>query len=311
MRFPIKPMLAEPAVTPTGDRYPHHFDRDDWAFEIKWDGYRAIAVRGSGRPTIYSRPGRVVTSDWPEIAAMLPQNAVLDGEIIMVRNGQSSFNALQLAKRASKSDRIANLRYVVFDILQVDDNDIQHYEWSQRREILQTLLAGNDTVTMSFEAGSGREAWGLVQEHRLEGLIAKPRRSRYVQGNRGIWLKHKRNVIETFEVVGYTNGEGRNAGHFGALVLATRVGDRLVYSGKCGTGFDQRKLASVMLMLTSRATRQPSVDAQQRSIVEQHLGQRSVTWVKEGLRATVEFNDYTDQRIVRMASFRSLEEADA
>jgi bifunctional non-homologous end joining protein LigD len=281
--------------------------RDDYAYEIKWDGYRMIAVNDGKRTTLYSRPGRVITADWPEIAAAIPDNVILDGEIIMVRDGKSSFQALQNAKRMRPAARAEGLRYVAFDLLSCHDEDFTRRPLEERRMWLADSLTDNPLVTFSHAIDDGRDAWKQVLKYGLEGIIAKPLSSRYVQGNRGIWLKHKRNVVQVFEVIGYTSGEGTRYGLFGALVLGERINGKLRYAGKCGTGFDRPTTVATLEAMKAHVAKAPPVDPGQAVVVQQHLGARTITWLKPALKAKVEFNDWSDDRIVRMGSFKGME----
>jgi len=307
MRLPISPMLAQASASPADDWYPPDMLRDDYAYEIKWDGYRMIAVNDGKRTTLYSRPGRVITNDWPEIAAAIPPGVILDGEVIMIRDGKSSFQALQNAKRMRPAARAEGLRYVAFDILGCCDEDFTRKPLVDRRLWLGDSLSGNPIITLSHAIDDGRDAWKQVLAHGLEGIIAKPLSSRYVQGNRGIWLKHKRNVVQVFEVIGYTSGEGTRFGLFGALVLGERINGKLRYAGKCGTGFDRMATVQTLEAMQEHLAKAPPVDAGQAVVVRQHLGDRTITWLRPALKAKVEFNDWSDDRIVRMGSFKGLQ----
>ena len=307
MRLPISPMLAQASASPADDWYPPDMLRDDYAYEIKWDGYRMIAVNDGKRTTLYSRPGRVITNDWPEIAAAIPPGVILDGEVIMIRDGKSSFQALQNAKRMRPAARAEGLRYVAFDILGCCDEDFTRKPLVDRRLWLGDSLSGNPIITLSHAIDDGRDAWKQVLAHGLEGIIAKPLSSRYVQGNRGIWLKHKRNVVQVFDVIGWTSGDGHRKGAFGALVLGERINGKLRYAGKCGTGFDSRTVQDVLAQLLERHTTKPEVDPGQVAVIAQHIGNRTLVWCRTGLKARVEFNDWSDDRIVRMGSFKGLQ----
>lgn len=307
MKLPISPMLAQPAASPIEDHYPPDMLRDDYAFEVKWDGYRMVAVREGKRVTLYSRPGRVITADWPEIAAAVPDGVILDGEVIMVRDGKSSFQALQNAKKMRPEARAEGLRYVAFDLLAEHGTSIERWPLQDRRAALAGYLTENPLITFSHAIPDGRDAWKQVLAHGLEGLIAKPLRSGYVQGNRGIWLKHKRNVVQVFEVIGYTSGEGTRYGLFGALVLGERINGKLRYAGKCGTGFDRPTTVRTLQAMQGHLATVPPVDPGQAVIVQQHLGARTITWLKPALKAKVEFNDWSDDRIVRMGAFKGMQ----
>ena len=310
MRLPIKPMLAQASPSPSyGDDselvYPPRFDRDDVRFEVKWDGYRAIAVNDKHR-SIWSRPGRNITGDWPELVSTMPDIPfVMDGEIVMFGHKGHSFQALQNAKRSDRS----GLRFMAFDLLSLNGEDITSTPLVQRQDMLGNLLAGEDGPWFpSVSSTDGRAAWNIVLEHGLEGLISKPARSRYVQDNRGIWQKHKRNVRQVFEVIGMTSGDGHRSGAFGALVLGERIDGKVRYAGKCGTGFDRHAISEVLQTLAKADS--PSVGTAQQTIIRQRLAGRTVQWVKPGVHVLVEFNDWSDGRIVRMGAFKGFVEAD-
>jgi len=294
-------MLADPAATPDGESWPARFEDPNVDFEVKWDGYRAIIVVGR-TTSVWSRPGRNISGDWPELTATAPHTpCILDGEIVMVGpDGDPSFQALQNHKTYDRS----RLRFMAFDCIQFGDKDLTRRPLYERRAFLDEVLAEAGTPYLRSLPYPGKAAWGVVLERSLEGLISKPLNSTYVFGPRrtSIWQKHKRNVRQVFEVLGVTSGQGSRAGTFGAFVLGESINGELRYAGKCGTGLNRNSIAEV-LSTVSKADAPPVGKAQQ-VIVRQHLAGRTVQWVKPGVRILVEFNDFSDGRIVRMGSFK-------
>lgn len=316
MRLPIKPMLAQASAVPADGVWPHPFLRDDYSFEVKYDGNRTVATRDRDKVELWTREGHRVGYKYPDlcdaIRATAPPSCVLDGEIVVYEatggmNERTDFQRLQQLARLDREDRAESLVYMAFDLLEVDGQDIQREPLFERRKRLVDLeVAGQFDVATSMP--DGQKAWATALEVGYEGLIAKPLRSRYVQDNRGIWSKHKRNVRQQFEVIGLTSGEGSRAGVFGALILGEEIDGRIRYAGKCGTGFNGAAIATVLKAVAPGYSTEPTVDRVQAIRVAQHLGARKVSWIRPGTaKVLVEFNDWTADRIVRMGSFKGID----
>jgi bifunctional non-homologous end joining protein LigD len=239
----IKPMLALPGRLPENDT--------NWAFEIKWDGIRAILFVEGGRVRAQSRNDLDISASFPELAEIGEflgmTTCVLDGEVVALgEDGRPSFSRLQRrmhvanqreAHRRAVSDPVS---YVAFDLLYLDGHSLLALTYDERRARLDALhLSGSTfTTTESFRDVSGRDVLAATVQNGLEGVVAKRRDSPYRPGRRHPdWLKIK--FFRTQEVVigGWTEGRGERHGSLGALLLGVPDGGGLRYVGKVGTGF--------------------------------------------------------------------------
>jgi bifunctional non-homologous end joining protein LigD len=264
----VKPMLAVQGALPK--------DGASWAYEVKWDGARAIVYSEGGRVTVRSRNDRDVTTSFPELAdlgeflGMSP--VVLDGEIVALgEDGRPSFARLQNrlhigdpreARRRAGSDPIT---FVAFDLLYAEGRSLMNRSYDERRAQLESLhLAGaHFTTADSFRDVSGRDVLQATVANGLEGLVAKRRDSVYRPGRRvAEWVKVK--TLQTQDVVigGWTQGKGAREKSLGALLMGIPGSQGLHYAGKVGTGFnerDQRELLDALKGLESPSS--PFVDA--------------------------------------------------
>jgi bifunctional non-homologous end joining protein LigD len=239
----IKPMLAVAGKLPTDDK--------NWAFEIKWDGLRAILFVEGGRVRAQSRNDLDVTVSFPELADIgkfLGLNTcIIDGEIVALgEDGRPSFSRLQRrmhvsnqreAKRRSALDPVT---FVAFDLLYVDGHSMLDAPYDERRERLESLhLAGETfTTTDAFRDVSGQDILTATAENGLEGVIAKRRASPYRPGRRHPdWTKVKSFRTQEAVVGAWTDGRGERQGGLGALLLGIPDDGGLRYVGKVGTGF--------------------------------------------------------------------------
>lgn len=308
VQIPIKPMLAQRIATPRGDVYGFPFTRDGYAYEVKWDGWRMVAVRTDATALVYSRPGQNMSDQFPEIAKAtmgLPAGTVLDGEVVVIRGGKSAFQALQNHRSMSAADREASLRYVAFDVLQVDGEDVTKKPFTERKALLQTLITmlASPYVIFGAYTTDGRAAWALAEANDFEGIIAKPLNSPYRLGERGTWLKLKRSRVEDFSVVGYEEGEGRRAGTIGALVIAEpdTKGDLQVV-GSVGTGFTDATLDALMARFRPLLVGKANVP--RRYVAK--VGNKHINWLREPVTARVEYADRSDAGVPRHPAFKGL-----
>jgi len=253
------PAKVEPMLARTG---PLPKDDDGWAYEIKWDGVRAIAYADGGRLRLAARSGRDVTARYPELRglgrALAGHEAILDGEVVAFGpEGRPSFQKLQgrmhltsehAVRRLSESDPVS---YIVFDLLWLDGHSLTELPYTDRREALLELgLHGERWQTPAHHVGDGEAMLEASRAQGLEGIIAKRLDSLYYPGKRTHgWVKVK-NVLETDVVVGgWLPGEGRRSSQFGALVVGVYEDGALTYAGRVGTGFDERELGRLGGML--------------------------------------------------------------
>ena len=236
-----RPMLATAA-----DAIPHG---ELWSYEVKFDGYRALAHVRGGDCTLVSRNDNDLTGRFPEVAkaiakAVKSPNAVVDGEVTRIdASGRASFSELQRGTGA--------LVFYAFDLLELDGEPQTELPLHERKDGLRELLdARVENVVYSESFEDGDALFEVARDRGLEGVVAKRVDSIYKQGRRTRdWLKVKTEHNEEFIVAGYTRGGGRRAGTFGSLVLAVNEGGALRYVGNVGTGFDDAEIRKLLVLL--------------------------------------------------------------
>ncbi|RWX35238.1 non-homologous end-joining DNA ligase [Rhizobium leguminosarum] len=277
-----------------------------WAFEVKWDGYRlSVHVEPTGI-RILTRGGHDWTHRFPAIqqaALWLPVGtAILDGEaVVLDEQGRSNFGLLQqsLGGRGGKkmsSDAI----FMAFDLLYFDGHDLRNSELDMRRHLLKDLVPaeGQGDIRLSEEIeADGDQLLVSACEHGLEGIIAKRRDSPYRSGRFGDWLKIKCVQSDSFVVVGYEKSTAAR-GKIGSLLLAARKGDYLVYVGSVGTGFKERDVLQLWIMMDKITLKTPPLP---------YTGARkNVVWIQPTLIAEIEYRAWTDDGKLRHASYKGL-----
>jgi bifunctional non-homologous end joining protein LigD len=281
---------------------------DDWLHEIKFDGYRMLCRLKHGTAHFISRNNQDWTKKFPELArsagTLSVTEAILDGEVVSLRpDGTSSFQALQNVFRTGKT---AELIYYVFDILYLNGYDLRNAPLELRRNILQRVISeAHELIRFSnYIQGSGEEVIDKACQLHLEGIVSKRRESAYQPGRGLDWVKVKCSQRAEFVGGGFTKPSGARV-HLGALLLGhyDRAGD-LIYAGRVGTGFDAETLASLHQKLEGLV--QP-----RSSFANLRVGSadtRDVSWVKPELVAEIEFSNWTDEGLLRHASFQGLRE---
>jgi bifunctional non-homologous end joining protein LigD len=293
-----EPMLATLAQDPPRG--------EGWLFEVKWDGYRALAyVKAGEGAKLVSRNGNDQTERFRSVASALPRalktpDCVLDGEVCALdEQGRPSFSAMQQGKPGTQ------LVYAVFDVLEVEGESLVDLPLRERRQRLEALLdRRNKTVQLSAVFDDGEVLLAAAKEQGLEGIVAKRADSPYRQGKRTReWLKIKTHGQQEFVIAGYTKGQGRRQGRFGALVLGTWQGDELVYAGNVGTGFTDAVIDELLAKL--RPLEQTETPF--REVPKMPKVRRSdVVWVRPELVAEVEFVEWTHDGRLRAPSFQGL-----
>lgn len=295
------PMLAS-----TGD--PKRIPTGDWAFEIKWDGYRIVARLAGGETlALRSRKGEDYSGRFPTVARDLPKalrttDCVVDGEVCALdEQGRPSFSAMQQAKPGTP------IVYYVFDLLEVEGEPIVSLPLRERRERLAALLQDRPAVRLSETFDDGRALAAAVTEQRLEGMMAKRTESQYRPGERTRdWLKIKPGrQRDEFVIAGYTKGQGRRSNTFGALVLGAWQGGELVYVGNVGTGFNERTIAELLVKLKPLQQAEPPF----REVPKMPRVRRAdVVWVRPELVAEIEYVEKTHDERLRAPVFQGLRE---
>ncbi|WP_163571509.1 non-homologous end-joining DNA ligase [Fodinicola feengrottensis] len=247
-------MLASPGDLPVGP---------EWAYEVKWDGIRAIASAAGGRLRLHSRSDKDVTAIYPELAGlaeMFPEGT-LDGEIVAFDKGRPSFPALQDRMNVDDPRRVARLveltpvTLVIFDLLRLDRLDLTPLPYADRRETLEQLdLNGPRWITApAFDDGAATLA--ASRELGLEGVLAKRLRSPYVPAARSRdWIKVKSLRTQECVVGGWASGEKTRTGQIGSLLLGIPENGQLRYVGRVGSGVAGATLDKLTALLTPLVT---------------------------------------------------------
>ncbi len=290
----IRPMLATLTNEP--------FDNPDWLYEIKWDGYRAVAEVEDGAVKLYSRTGQPFEHRYPAVVAALTKlqhNGVLDGEIVSLDNtGKSHFQYLQNYDR----DKQGKLQYRVFDLLYLDGEDLRQLPLIERKKKLQNLLPGKSIIQYSDHVtGKGLQFFEQATKQGLEGIMAKDGRSVYETGRRSeSWLKIKTHQRQEAVICGFTAPQGSRK-YFGSLILGVYEHKKLRYVGHTGTGFNQQSLKYIYDHLVRLETDDSPFEKPPKT-------NAPVTWVKPKLLAEVEFSEWTADGQMRHPSFQGLRE---
>jgi bifunctional non-homologous end joining protein LigD len=290
-----KPMLATLArEVPSGD---------GWVYEVKWDGYRAIAYVSGSDATLLSRNDHDLTERFSTVAkeiskAVKSPNAVLDGEVCALdEQGRSSFSAMQQGS--------GPLVYYAFDLFELDGEPLIDLPLAERQARLAKLLdKGNKTVRLSETFDDGQALFEAAKQQHLEGIMAKRADSKYYPGRRTRdWLKIKTHGRQEFLIAGYTHGGGRRAGLFGSLILATREGNELKYVGNVGTGFTDAEIRRLLELLKPLRREIPSFEEVPKM---PKVRKDAIVWVEPKLVAEVEFVEFTHDGRLRAPSYQGL-----
>jgi bifunctional non-homologous end joining protein LigD len=299
----IVPMLARLSKMPP--------DEDDYGFEVKWDGIRAIVYSGAGEGeiTIENRNLRDITFKYPELHGLAGLNAVIDGEVVALDDkGRPSFELLQgrmhLSSEAAVNARRADIpvRFMAFDLIWHDGRDLMGLPYTERRAALEALdLNGPSWQTPGWRRGEGSALLDAARAQGLEGVMAKRLDSPYCPGKRtSYWLKIKAKMNQELVIGGWLPGEGRRLNTLGAL-LAGYYDDagNLRYAGRVGTGFKESDLQLLMDELKARARE----DSPFTSPPEPP---RQAFFVDPELVAEVEFTEWTREGILRHPAYKGL-----
>ena len=292
-----EPMLATPAdAVPRGP---------DWLFEVKWDGYRALAYVRGGECTLRSRRKNDLTARFPAVAkaiaaAVKSPHCVLDGEVCALdEDGRPSFSAMQQG--------VQSLVFYAFDVLEVEGEELLELPLVERHERLAQLLDRRSrTVRLSDSFDDGDALFEAAQEQRLEGIVAKQADSPYRPGRRTReWLKIKTTGRQEFVIVGYTKGQGRRADGFGSLVLAVRDPDGMRWVGNVGTGFSEAEIKRLLKLM--RPLERPTSPLEEVPKMPK-VRKGDVVWVEPRLVAEVRFVEWTHDHHLRAPAYLGLRE---
>jgi bifunctional non-homologous end joining protein LigD len=303
---PMQAKLAE--AIPSGD----------WLYEIKFDGFRALALRGGSEARLVSRNELDLGGKFPEvmesIAELDVRDTIIDGEIVALdENGRSSFQLLQAIELGQERSPVF---YYAFDLLRLNGSDLRELPLEQRKAKLETLLK-HPPGNIRYSASLSMDAKKLLEEARrlgLEGLIGKRVGSQYETGRRsGNWIKLKLRHEQEFVIGGYTEPEGSRK-YFGALLVGVYEGEQLMFAGKVGTGFSEHLLRTLFGLLKKRTIDAcPFIDLPEKRAGRYGQGvtaseMKRCHWVEPKIVCQIKFSEWTRDHRLRQPVFLGLRE---
>ncbi len=288
-------MLAQPGDLPTGP---------EWAYELKWDGVRALADTRGGRLRLYSRSGADVTVAYPELAGLAEAvpDVLLDGEIVVLDAvGRTSFPALaermhvRDRRRAARLAATIPVTYLVFDLLAIDGEDLTGWPYHRRRAVLEERVPAGPHWVVPPVFDDGPATMTVAAEHDLEGVVAKRLDAPYRPGVRSdAWVKVKRELTGDFVVGGWRPGARR----IGALLVGTPVSGGLRLRGRVGGGISAAAERALLAALTPLVTdRSPFVEPVPREDA------RDAVWVRPQVVVEVRYGQLTPDGRLRFPRF--------
>ena len=294
LRYPVDPMKAAIGNLPTDD--------ENWAYEIKWDGYRTLAFVEYGRTRWQSSNLIDVTPKYPELTefagSVNAKSAIVDGELVVLDDeGRPRFELMQ--RHATQ------VAFYAFDVLSVSGHDTIGQPYERRRELLSGLVdPGPNWMVPSHRLGDGAELVAATVDRGLEGVMAKRLGSLYVPGKRTPnWRKVKNRYKVEVVIGGYKPGAGNRETTFGSLLVGVPTESGLKFAGGVGTGFNQRTLKDLSTRLAGLCTDHcPFIATPPREYT------RDAIWVRPELRAEIELTEFTNEGYVRHSSFIRLVE---
>ena len=277
------------------------FDNPQWLFEIKWDGYRAVAFLEGGKVRLVSRNQNDMTRQYPELSDLpnyvRARTVILDGEIVALdEHGRPSFSLMQHrtgisgnGRRVKTADRSVPIAYFVFDLLYLDGYDLMRVDLEKRKDLLSGLVAGNGLVRYSdHHLEQGVALYKAARQQGLEGIVAKRRNSCYEQKRSREWLKMKITRRQECVIGGYTDPRGSRE-HFGSIVLGLYDDKgRLLHVGQAGSGFTEKTHEEMWQLLKKLKT-------DKNPFANKVESTRGVHWVKPELVAEIKFSEWTHE----------------
>lgn len=315
------PVLTKDDVTfiePMKARSMEEAPPGDWIYEVKLDGFRALAYKEGHAVCLLSRTNNELTDKFPEVAEAMrkfgARRAIVDGEIVALdEKGRSSFQLLQAYELGQERPPIC---FYVFDLLELQGKSLRHKTLEQRKEALRPLLPkGNDIIRWSPSLeGDVDRLLAMTRKHGFEGLIGKRVNSQYEAGKRsGAWIKLKVVAQQEFVIGGYTPPNGSRQ-HFGALLVGVHEKGKLRYAGKVGTGFDTALLKSLHQQFKKLERKTcPFADLPEERTGRYGQGitasvMKRCHWLKPELVAELKFAEWTRDHRLRQPVFLGLRE---
>lgn len=301
----IKPMLATLVAEPIDD--------DQWLYEIKWDGYRAVAFMNKNKVELKSRNNKSFNEKFYPVYTALKDwgiNAVVDGEVVVVNEqGMANFGALQ----NWRSEADGELLYYVFDIMWYNGFDLKGLPLTARRAVLKQLIPENSMIKLSNDFDtSGTEFLAAAKKMNLEGIMAKRKDSVYEVDHRGgNWLKIKSNKRQEVVIGGYTTNNDTSK-PFSALLVGVFDQGKFVYTGKIGTGFSIQTQKEMLQQFAPLVIDEPPFsiepDINKPSRFRPNPPKATATWLKPELICEVSFTEMTSDGVMRHPSFEGMRE---
>src|SRR6267142_2523724 len=296
----VEPMLSENV-----DRPPRG---DDYIYEVKWDGIRALISLEDGQIHIRSRNQREVTNQFPELLAgdkaFRATCGLFDAEIVCLSAGgkpefRKVINRLQSTGETTiqKLAKTNPVNCYIFDCLYLDGRSLVNDPLSRRKEWLKDVVRTDSPYRISEFVEDGNSLFEAAREHGLEGIMAKRKESKYMPGRRSdLWLKIKVRQTAESVIIGYTQGKGNRGQTFGALHIADKIDNELHYRGKVGTGFDD----AVMKEIYAELQKHPKV---KKPIKEKVPDEKVTTWLSPDLWIEVSYSKLTPDKMYREPVF--------
>jgi bifunctional non-homologous end joining protein LigD len=296
MLRPVRPMLATSA-----DKMPVGHE---WTYEVKWDGYRTLALKNGQRVTLLSRNLRDATAQYASVARSVmrlrAETALIDGEIVALdENGHPSFQALH-------HQSAHTIVYYAFDLLHLNGRDLTRVPLDERRAGLRTLLAHDDVLHSEPLPGTPEEIEKAIRGLQLEGVVAKRRRSLYESGKRSTsWVKVKFNRRQEFVIGGFKP----NATSFESLLVGYYEGSKLFFAGRVRAGLTAHARAEIFPVIGSNLTsRCPFVNLPSsrtghwgEGVTEEDMAK--LRWIKPSVVVEISFVEWTRDSILRHSEF--------
>ncbi|MGE5613366.1 MAG: DNA ligase D [Bacillota bacterium] len=278
---------------------------DDWLYELKYDGYRIIAYLENNSVRLVTRNGHDYTGKFRDIALSLIDWAggramVLDGEMVVAdEKGRTDFQALQSYMKNPGSKK---LTYIIFDLLALDGEDMRKQSLAERKETLEALMkdAPGNLVYSRHVRGDGEACFLAACKLDMEGIVAKKSGSVYSGTRNGDWVKIKCDKRQEFVIGGYTLSDKKTSG-ISSLLLGVYEGNELIYAGRVGTGFTERSMKELVEKFEPIKRKTPPF----RQAPAPGKNEK-ITWLEPVLVAEVRFSQWTDDNLLRQASFKGL-----
>ncbi|MFN2611847.1 MAG: non-homologous end-joining DNA ligase [Solirubrobacterales bacterium] len=302
----LSPMLAKMAPLPEGQ---------DWAYEIKWDGVRALGYANAGKWQMTNRRGQAIGVRYPELAPIAERlgkrGAVLDGEVVVFDGeGKPSFQLIQRRMGLTAPDSIEQrvrdtpVCFILFDLLHLDGESTRELAYPRRRELLEGLeLEGENWQTPGYHPGPGADLFEAARRQGLEGVVAKRLDSPYRPGRRsGEWVKSRIWRRQEFVIGGWIPGEGSRSGRVGSLLVGYYESGRLAYAGGVGSGLKESDLDH----LTGEMKARERPDSPFDTGGPKGARARSARWVEPELVCEVSWTEWTHEGTLRQPAFKGM-----